>query len=515
MNILTPTGQPVIAGSGLAGLIVALRLAPRPCVLLSAAPLATEASSAWAQGGIAAAVGSDDAPALQVADTLAAGDGLCDAEAVRRIIEAGPEAIATLTALGADFDRSPDGGLALGLEAAHSRRRIVHASGDGTGREVMRALVEAVRRTPSITVLEGASLVRLLVGGGAVRGAEIRLDGRLARLRSTQVVIATGGIGGLFLATTNPLGSTGAGAAIAARAGAALADLEFIQFHPTALALQDAGPGQGAAPMQLISEAVRGEGAVLIDETGARFMENELAPRDVVSRAVWRHLEQGHRVYLDARAALGARFATRFPGITAACLAEGIDPATMPIPIRPAAHYHMGGIAVDADGRSTLPGLWACGEAACTGLHGANRLASNSLLEAAVCGGRVAEDLIAQAPWAEAATPVAPQPAGAPASAADPALGLVRRIMSRDVGVLRDADGLERAVAELSPHAATSDAALLALMTARAALARCESRGGHFRTDYPARAETAVRTRSYADAALAEAAAALPERRAS
>ena len=515
MNVLSLTGQPVIAGSGLAGLIVALRLAPRPCVLLSAAPLATEASSAWAQGGIAAAVGPDDAPALQVADTLAAGDGLCDAEAVRRIIEAGPEAIATLAALGADFDRSPDGELALGLEAAHSRRRIVHASGDGTGREVMRALVEAVRRTPSITVLEGASLVRLLVGGGAVRGAEIRIDGRVMRLRSAQVVIATGGIGGLFLATTNPLGSTGAGAAIAARAGAALADLEFIQFHPTALALPDARPGQaaGASPMKLISEAVRGEGAVLIDETGARFMENELAPRDVVSRAVWRHLEQGHRVYLDARAALGARFATRFPGITAACLAEGVDPATMPIPIRPAAHYHMGGIAVDADGRSTLPGLWACGEAACTGLHGANRLASNSLLEAAVCGGRVAEDLIAQvpahAPAIEAVTPMTPRPA------ADPALDLVRRIMSRDVGVLRDADGLERAVAELSPHAATSDAALLALMTARAALARCESRGGHYRTDHPARAETAVRTRSYADEALAEAAAALPERRAS
>lgn len=526
MNVLSLTGQPVIAGSGLAGLITALRLSPRPCVLLSAAPLATEASSVWAQGGIAAAVGDDDAPALQVADTLAAGDGLCDPEAVRRIIEAGPEAIAGLAALGARFDRihggAADGQLALGLEAAHSRRRIVHASGDGTGREVMRALVEAVRRTPSITVLEGASLVRLLLAGGAVRGAEIRLHGRLVRLRSTQVVIATGGIGGLFLATTNPLGSTGAGAAIAARAGAALADLEFIQFHPTALAVQGLMPGRpaGAAPMPLISEAVRGEGAVLIDETGARFMANELAPRDVVSRAVWHHLAQGHRVYLDARMVLGAGFATRFPGITASCLAQGIDPVTMPIPIRPAAHYHMGGIAVDADGRSTLPGLWACGEAACTGLHGANRLASNSLLEAAVCGGRVAEDLLAQAAAIQAAgsistmTPrLSTAPAAAPAS--DPALDLVRRVMSRDVGVLRDADGLERAAAELSPHAETSDAALLALMIARAAFARRESRGGHFRTDYPARAEAAVRTLCHAHEALAAGRAAQPERRAS
>lgn len=530
MNVLSLTGQPVIAGSGLAGLVVALRLAPRPCVLLSAAPLATEASSVWAQGGIAVAVGADDTPALQVADTLAAGDGLCDAEAVRRIIEAGPEAIEGLAALGARFDRveggAASGQLALGLEAAHSRRRIVHASGDGTGREVVRALVEAVRRTPSITVLEGASLVRLLVSGGAVSGAEIRMDGRRLRLRSTQVVIATGGIGGLFLATTNPLGSTGAGAAIAARAGAALADLEFIQFHPTALAVEDTASGRapGAAPMPLVSEAVRGEGAVLIDETGARFMENELAPRDVVSRAVWHHLAQGHRVYLDARAALGDRFATRFPGITASCRARGVDPATMPIPISPAAHYHMGGIAVDADGRSTLPGLWACGEAACTGLHGANRLASNSLLEATVCGRRVAEDLIARTPASEAGAATArtmPRlavtmaPAATPVPASDPALELVRRIMSRDVGVLRDADGLERAVAELSPHAETSDSALLALMIAQAALARRESRGGHYRTDHPARAEAAVRTLSYAHEALAAVRAAQPEKLAS
>ncbi len=513
MTAFLPSGRPVIAGSGLAGLIVALRLSPRPCVLLSMAPLTTEASSAWAQGGIAAAVGGDDAPALQAADTLAAGDGLCDADAVRRIVEAGPQAIERLAGLGVRFDCDAGGALSLGLEAAHGRRRIVHAQGDGTGREIMRALAAAVRRTPSITVLEGAALLRLLVEDGAVRGVEFRHHDRIRRLRSTQVVIATGGLGGLFLDTTNPLGSTGAGAAIAARAGAALGDLEFIQFHPTALAA--AGRGRaGAAPMPLVSEAVRGEGAVLIDETGARFVD-ELAPRDVVSRAVWRHLALGHQVCLDARAALGSRFHARFPGITASCLAHGIDPALAPIPIRPAAHYHMGGIAVDADGRSTLPGLWACGEAACTGLHGANRLASNSLLEAAVCGGRVAESIEGSVAAAlPAMRPAAPQ-AAPPGVVPERALETVRRVMSRDVGVLRDGEGLRRAQAELAEHAPVSDAALLALMVAQAADARRESRGGHFRTDHPAAGPDAVRTLSYAQDALSAAGAAPSRRRAS
>lgn len=513
MNAIALDGRPIIAGSGLAGLIVALRLSPLPCVVLSAAPLATQASSAWAQGGIAAAVGPDDSPALQIADTVAAGDGLCDPEAVRRIIEAGPDAIADLEALGVRFDRDAAGGLALGLEAAHSRRRIVHAGGDGTGRELMRALSQAVRATPSITVLEGASLARVLLADGAVCGVEIRVGGHTRRLRSTQLVIATGGAGGLFLDTTNPLGSTGAGVAIAARAGAELADLEFIQFHPTALAAPDrvSGGPSGPAPMPLVSEAVRGEGAVLVDETGARFTENELAPRDVVSRAVWHHLAQGHQVFLDARAALGPRFAARFPSIAARCLERGIDPAIMPIPVRPAAHYHMGGIAVDADGRSTVPGLWACGEAACTGLHGANRLASNSLLEAAVCGKRVAESLAGSV-----ARPLSRDPLpGAAAPAPDAALASVRRIMSRDLGVLRDAAGLDRAIAALSAQAQHSDHALLGLMIAQAAQARRESRGGHFRTDHPAASPQALRTRSCAGPALAAAAAVIPERKAS
>ncbi len=500
-----PSDHPVIAGAGLAGMMAALSLAPRPCLLLSASPLTREASSAWAQGGIAAAVGPDDDVALQVADTLAAGDGLCDETAVRAIVGGGPRAIERLTGFGVRFDRDEDGRPVLGLEAAHARRRIVHARGDGTGAEIVRALADAVRATASITVVEGAVLTRLLVEDGAVAGAEIRVQGRLQTVRTAQVVIATGGVGGLFLDTTNPLGSTGSGLAVAARAGAALGDLEFVQFHPTALAVQD-GPA-GSAPMSLVSEAVRGEGATLIDETGARFMQSELAPRDVVSRAVWHHLAAGHRVFLDARTALGARFAARFPGITAACLAHGIDPATMPIPIRPAAHYHMGGIAVDAEGRSSLPGLWACGEAACTGLHGANRLASNSLLEAAVCGEQVATSLQLR-PAGSAPRTTASQGRGHVDVSVDTMLQPVRQILSRDVGVLRDAAGLERAVAALAPMAPTSDAALLGLMVAQSACVRQESRGGHFRTDHPARQEPAVRRVLTAAQALA----AMPQR---
>nr|WP_321983529.1 L-aspartate oxidase [uncultured Lichenicoccus sp.] len=508
-NAPLPSDVPVIVGAGLAGMMAALSLAPQPCLLLSASPLTREASSGWAQGGIAAAVGPDDEVALQVADTLAAGDGLCDEAAVRAIVGAGPRAIERLAGCGVRFDRDAEGRLALGLEAAHSRRRIVHASGDGTGAEIVRALAEAVRTIASITVLEGARLTRLLVEDGAVAGVGISVQGRTQIVRTRQVVIATGGVGGLFLDTTNPLGSTGSGLAVAARAGAALGDLEFVQFHPTALAVQ--GGAAGSAPMSLVSEAVRGEGATLIDETGARFMASELAPRDVVSRAVWHHLAAGHSVFLDARTALGARFATRFPGITAACLAHGIDPAVVPIPIRPAAHYHMGGIAVDAEGRSSLPGLWACGEAACTGLHGANRLASNSLLEAAVCGEQVAASLQRQ----PASTPARELPRGHATGGVvpDPMLQPVRQILSRDVGVLRDASGLQHAIDALAPLARTSDAALLGLMIAQSAFARQESRGGHFRTDHPARQGVAVRRTWTAEQALSGALVALPRQR--
>jgi L-aspartate oxidase len=469
----------VIVGGGIAGLMTALHLAPMPVVLLTKAPLLTESSSVWAQGGIAAAVWPDDDPALHLADTLAAGSGLCDADVARSVTSAAPAAITTLLRHGVRFDRDSAGALSLGLEAAHSRRRIVHATGDGTGKAIMHALAAAVRETPSITVLEGVEVRRLLVADGTISGALATSPLGPVALPTCRVVLATGGIGGLFLHTTNPRGSFGQGLALAVRAGATLVDMEFVQFHPTAL-------DTGAYPLVLVSEAVRGEGAILIDETGARFMADvpgrELAARDVVARAVWLCLAKGHRVFLDATAALGHRFTEHFPVIAAACAAAGIDPATQPIPVRPAAHYHMGGIAVDAYGRSTVPGLWACGEVAGTGLHGANRLASNSLLEAIVGAGSVAES-VAAAPRGRD-QPVIP---GRVPAAGDPEA--VRPILSRAAGVLRERNALEASVSALLPlmdlGGPAADPALVALMVAIAALRRRESRGSHFRTDFP------------------------------
>jgi len=377
-------------------------------------------------------------------------------------VEAAPALVEHLARLGARFDRDMQGRVALGLEAGHARRRIVHAQGDSSGREILRAVIEAVRRSPHIRVLEACTATRLILRDGAIAGVLAHGPGGPFVLRASRVVIATGGLGGLYRETTNPAGAIGQGLVLAARAGAALVD-----------------------PMPLVSEAVRGEGAVLIDETGARFMAGqgraELEPRDVVSRAVWRRMGEGHRVFLDARAALGARFATRFPAVYAACRDAGIDPATQPIPIRPAAHYHMGGIAVDAAGRSLVPGLWACGEAASTGLHGANRLASNSLLEAAVTGQAVAADIGGTRAGRPAPlVPLAPPPRPDPA--------LVRAVLSRHAGVLRDAAGLAAAAAALLPLAegrgAASDPALLGVMMMAAMQRRRESRGGHTRTDF-------------------------------
>lgn len=480
MSVTSPfTGLPVIVGGGLAGLMTALHLAPRPVIVITPAPLGFEASSVWAQGGVAASVGPDDDAEQHLVDTLAAGNGLCDVEAARRILGAAPEAIATLAAIGTRFDRDAGGALRLGLEAAHGRRRIVHASGDSTGREIMRAVIAAVRACPSITLLEGVDARRILVEDGAVAGLLAARGDEPLRIATRQIVLATGGLGGLFLRTTNPASCFGLGLAMAARAGAVLADLEFVQFHPTGL---DA-PG---TPTALISEAVRGEGARLVDETGRRFMTDipgaELAPRDVVARAIWATLAEGHQTYLDARGLVAGGFARHFPTATELCQVHGIDPDREPIPVRPAAHYHMGGIAVDAEGHSSVEGLWACGEVARTGLHGANRLASNSLLEAAVCARMVARSLDAISPRQAAALRDEPLPLRA-----DPRP--VQAIISKAAGVLRDGDGLCAGIEALLPIAkgdsAAADPALIAVMIAMAALERRESRGAHFRTDCP------------------------------
>jgi L-aspartate oxidase len=506
--ILKLPGRVAIVGAGIAGLMTALELAPRPVVVLSKGRLGAEGSTLWAQGGLAAAMGADDSPALHAADTLGAGDGLSDAAIVDRFTRAAPAAIARLEGLGVRFDHMTGGGFVLGLEAAHSRARIVHAGGDGAGGELMRALVAAGRSTRSIDILEGFEARRLIVEDNSVRGLIAVGAAGPALFATDKVVIATGGIGGLYEESTNPRSSFGQGVALAARAGAVLADMHYVQFHPTAL---DAA----RRPMPLVSEAVRGEGATLIDETGERFMGGtpgaELAPRDVVARAIWRRRAEGHRVFLDARAAIGARFATRFPIIAAACREGGVDPAREPIPVKPAQHYHMGGVWVDADGRSSVEGLWACGEAASTGLHGANRLASNSLSEAAVFAAIVARS-VDGAPTRLAAPPrrsIDDPGRGDQRSRPEPDPAAVRPVLSAAAGVLREGETLRAAVGPLAALARSAgpaaDPAAVALLIVVAALRDQTSLGAHCRLDFPERPAEPRRSRITLDDALAEA----------
>ena len=486
------TGHVVVVGSGLAGLITALSLAPMPVVLVTRSGLGAETSSAWAQGGIAASLGDDDRADLHIADTLVAGHGLCDEQAVRTIITAAPQAISTLERYGVRFDRDCRGKLVLGLEAAHCRHRIVHVGGDGAGAAIVAALVETVRNTGSITVLEGVEGRRLKVDDHGVRGLVCSAGNSMLYLASTRVVLATGGLGGLYDATTNPAGNFGQGIALAARAGALLADMEFVQFHPTALDVS-------RMPLPLVSEAVRGEGAVLINEKRQRFMATtdggELAPRDVVARAIAREISRGGRVFLDTRSALGPKFPIRFPAIDRFCYTAGINAVDEPIPVRPAAHYHMGGVATDLTGRSSIPGLWVVGEAACTGLHGANRLASNSLLEAVAMGDRAARDIKGSKTGRSVTeravtedTDYLPQPSDATR---------VRPIASRHLGLIRSGGGLDDAIASLLPlveqDGDESDPAIVALLIAVFAANRRESRGAHARTDFPVAAPTATR----------------------
>ena len=471
-------GRIVIVGSGVAGLMTALTLAPEPVCIVTRAALGAETSSAWAQGGFAAALGDDDSADLHVADTLAAGDGLCDPAVVAGIVAEAPAAVAALEKAGVRFDRDAGGHLLMGLEAAHGRRRIIHAAGDGSGAAIVRALVQTVATTPSITVLENVEARRLLTDDGSISGLLCSTDKGMAVLPTSRIVLATGGIGGLYDATTNPIGNFGQGIALAARVGAVLADMEFVQFHPTAL-------DSRRTPLALVSEAVRGEGALLVNEMGERFMADvpgaELAPRDIVARAISAEIARGGKVYLDARKVLGTRFASHFPVINALCHEAGLDPARELIPARPAVHYHMGGIATDNNGLSSVPGLWVAGEAASTGLHGANRLASNSLLEAAVMGIRVARNIGSAAKTSPVTRHIAEVPA--------PDISPVRPIVSRHLGILRNAGAIHGAIAALLPLAESdgpaADPAIVGLLIAVFANLRMESRGAHARTDFP------------------------------
>jgi len=502
----------LVVGSGLAGLLTALRLAPRPVTLLTKTPFLAGGSSDLAQGGVAAAVALDDSPEDHAADTLEAGAGLCDEAMVRLLAEDGVREARILLEEGLPFDLDDDGAPLLGREAAHGRHRILHAGGDATGRTLVGALVERVRNTPSITVVEGAFAVELAMAGDHVGGLlACHADEDWVFHRCPRLVLATGGIGSVYLRTTNPPEATGDGLAMAARAGARLGDLEFVQFHPTALAATS--PGQ-SKPMPLLTEALRGEGAVLLDGQGRRFMPDEhplaeLAPRDIIARAVWRRLEAGEVVTLDLRPALEKAGIERFPTVLAYCRAAGLDATATPIPVAPAAHYHMGGVVTDANGRTSLPGLWACGEIADTGVHGANRLASNSLLEAVVFSRRIAAD-IAGLPLAH--PPQVPRLLPPSVPAADAAGDLaaitldVRRTMYTRVGLWRDGDGLQEArrhlaalserldglpavrgggFAEVARWGEARNLLLVARLVTEAAWRRRESRGAHYRADFP------------------------------
>ncbi len=500
----------LVLGSGIAALRAALALAARGrvCILTKGEP--NQGSTGWAQGGIAAALGDDDSPALHYADTLAAGDGLCEPGAVRMLVEEGPGYVWELLEWGARFDRLPDGRPAPAREAAHSVRRVLHAE-DATGREIARVLHAQVSAMSSIALIDHAVVTGLLRGAGRCVGAAYRdADGHRHEVHAAATLLATGGAGQVFAQTTNPAVIAGDGMAMAFDAGAELADLEFVQFHPTVLDV----PGR---PRFLLSEALRGEGARLVNTRGEAFMPRyeeaaDLAPRDRVARAIVRERERtGGPIYLSLAHLGGLDVHARFPQISEACRAAGLDLATDPVPVSPAVHYVMGGVTTDLDGRTSLPGLYAAGEVACTGAHGANRLASNSLLEGLVFGARagavMGEVPRARAAWADGrlVTCAVDLPGTGLARPADLDIATVRARAWRDLGLVRTADGLREAVAYFSgayaacAAAGTPDLAaaqLRSLVTvahlmSRAALRREESRGGHYRTDFPMRRDDA------------------------
>jgi L-aspartate oxidase len=496
----------IIVGGGIAGLRAASALAPVGRVVILTKAAATESNTGYAQGGIAAAMGPGDSVELHVADTLAAGAGLCDESAVRVLVSEGPRYVRELMDWGARFDRTASGDLIFGLEAAHSVHRILHA-GDATGREISRAMWERVAALPSVHTVNHALVAAIVVEDGRVSGVEYFDDAGVRRtVRGSRVLLATGGAGQVFSETTNPAVATGDGIALAWHSGARVADLEFVQFHPTALSL----PG---APRFLISEALRGEGAKLVNSRGETFMHRydsagDLAPRDVVARGIVREVEaSGGPVFLTLQHLDAERVRSRFPTIAEMCRRVNIDIARDLIPVGPAAHYMMGGIDTDEWGRTSVPGLFAAGETACTGVHGANRLASNSLLEGLVFGARAGEAMqqpLVAAPLESDRVAVKATVASEHTGAEGLATDAVRSLMWRSAGLFRTRESLSTAVdrlegaylaarslAETAPDNLGArrrvNLCTVALLVARAALRREESRGGHFRADFPQR----------------------------
>jgi L-aspartate oxidase len=500
----TARADVVVVGSGIAGLSAALHLAGTGSVLVGTEEQLSAGSTRWAQGGIAAALGPGDSPQQHLQDTLVAGAGLCDEESVRTLVTEGPGSVRELIALGTHFDQTPAGELSLTREGGHLRNRIAHAGGDATGAEIQRALVAAVHAAPGIELIEHALVLDLIPGAaGGVAGVTLHVMGEGERdgvgaVLCRAVVLASGGLGQVFSATTNPGVATGDGMALALRAGAVLRDLEFVQFHPTVMWLGADAKGQ----QPLVSEAVRGEGGFLVDDTGARFMQGvhplaDLAPRDVVAKAIMRRMREGgaEHVWLDARHLGPAGWEHRFPTVLAACRRHGVDPVTDLIPVAPACHYASGGVATDLDGAASVPGLFACGEVACSGVHGANRLASNSLLEGLVFARRIAARLLDGLPPRQEPTEDRRAAGLAPGAARQ----RIQDLMTQGAGVLRSAAGLSRAARELeaiSRHpgpradvAAWETTNLLTVGTALVAAAgwREETRGSHWREDFPER----------------------------
>ena len=503
----------IVIGSGVAGLTAAMhaRLTGRRVLLVTKGRV-EEGSTQWAQGGIAAALADDDSPRDHLHDTLVAGAGLCDVDAVRALVTEGPQAVWDLIEVGAAFDRDASGALSLTREGGHLRSRIAHAGGDATGAEISRALVAAVALDPGIELIEGALALDLLRDDeGSAQGVTLHVIGQGQRdgvgaALAPSVILAAGGFGQVFAQTTNPPVATGDGAALGLRAGAEVADMEFVQFHPTVLWLGPRARGQ----QPLVSEAVRGEGALLVDGAGERFMLDvhplaELAPRDIVSRAILRRMretEEPH-VWLDARMFGPRLWEERFPTILASCRSHGIDPVTELIPVSPASHYVSGGIRTDLDGRSSIPGLFACGEAACTGVHGANRLASNSLLEGLVFAARIGRVLAGDSPVRRA--PVPPTARGALVS--HERMRALQHAMSVDASVIRSADSLARAADVLADLARAPGATpctddwemtnlhLVARALVHHARIREETRGSHWREDFPDRDDDSWRVR--------------------
>jgi len=485
----SPNNSIVIVGAGLAGLFTAIKLAPLNVVIVASKKLGSGTSSQWAQAGIAAAMGKSDSILSHLKDTIDVGGGIVDEKIAELVITNGPSRVNDLIALGVPFDKDTNNELILRKEAAHQHNRIVSVRGDMTGKKIMETLTQIVKKSDHIRVIEGYNATELHQIDGKIQGISIQKENKVELINSNCVVLATGGIGQLYKITTNSKEALGDGVGMAARAGAVLSDMEFVQFHPTAFDI-------GIDPAPLATEALRGEGALIVNTKDERFIFNshkngELAPRDIVARSIFQEQQKGQKVFLDCRGDLGNRMINDFPTVYQLCRNSGINPSEDKIPISPAAHYHMGGILTDENGKTNIEGLYACGENACSGVHGANRLASNSLLEAIVFGDIISKDIKENMNKSMAYKEVKIDITKSK-SLSRLKLQELRSIMTEFVGVERDKEGLEKAYSmvkdiytEYTMNGFLNNSLITSLLIIQSALTRKEHRGSHYRKDFP------------------------------